>query len=696
MQLKKSESGAALILLVSVIGLFFVLTVASFLLLSAVNQDSSRVASAKIDVALREEALMRAVLQQTALGMEPAANGSSSTWTNIMTAAVNQVLATQYVNPAEIAQIFGPNAPIVVNTGDTGGATLAIFQGYQPAGNQSSEVPNGGTTGVSGLVNPYDPTVQPPELVWVGNPNISAATAATNPLQFFLGSQVSTVGLPNTSPSGRWGVIPFPNIRFGFMQAGSSMVARRVWWRIPVVYQPTNGTVENAGVLRYPPKPANYVISIYEIPSQLPITGNANIQLGLYADGTAWGNTSSAANQVQISGSIYGDSVQLDGGTYSGGISSRGQVNIAQAASVAGQSYTSNNYNDLGVREQADLTRPIGAAPVSVTGDNGKVLLLPILPGQSFFNTAPGVPTAWDLYARPYYHCPIRITISGTNNALNYSGGQINTSGTTGAIQVAISYRPDVSQAPDAMFGVLDPPNASGWTVKTYQQTNNVSGSGFGGSGQLWNTTPGDPNNGKNSGFLIYTSTDSGNPNQDRNILEIDLIQLYAKLGLNPAQCYAIYLQCPASLNPNNPSAQNLGIVLTDASDLAGITTGPALEFSNGFSLVTPQPVYLLGSFNTYPFANGSNPPTSIYASDVRYGIDGAPVQINMTGQISVSQVNESSATPINPLSFSNAAGNSITGAGNTYKLNAITNPRGLPPITRLNLLFTVEKERPN
>jgi hypothetical protein len=243
MRLRRSDSGAALLLLVSTIGLFFVLTIASFLLLSAVNQDSSRVASAKIDVASREDTLMRAVLQQTALGMEPGANGASSSWTTIMTAAVNQVLATQYVNPAEITQIFGANAPITVNTGDTGGATLGIFQGYQPAGDQYSEIPNGGTSGVASLVSPWNQSVQPPELVWVANPNISAVTAVTNPLQFFLGSQVSAIGTASTSQSGRWGNISFPNIRFGLMQAGSQMVARRVWWRIPVVYQPANGTV---------------------------------------------------------------------------------------------------------------------------------------------------------------------------------------------------------------------------------------------------------------------------------------------------------------------------------------------------------------------------------------------------------------------------------------------------------------------
>jgi hypothetical protein len=90
-----------------------------------------------------------------------------------------------------------------------------------------------------------------------------------------------------------------------------------------------------------------------------------------------------------------------------------------------------------------------------------------------------------------------------------------------------------------------------------------------------------------------------------------------------------------------------------------------------------------------------SFPASSVYAPDVRYGMSSAVPQIAIAGQISVSQTSGSS-TAINPLSFSNGANNAITGSGNSYKLNVITNPRLLPPITRLNLLFTVEKEQTN
>jgi hypothetical protein len=57
---------------------------------------------------------------------------------------------------------------------------------------------------------------------------------------------------------------------------------------------------------------------------------------------------------------------------------------------------------------------------VSVAGDNGKVMLVPLLSGNDFYMPSPSAtPSTWDLYARPYYHCPIRITISGTNSNLN-------------------------------------------------------------------------------------------------------------------------------------------------------------------------------------------------------------------------------------------------------------------------------------
>src|SRR6202166_2633848 len=101
LQRKRSECGASLILLVSIIGLAFIVTIAAFLVAASNGQDTARLASAKVDIATREDALMREILQQTATGMLPGTNGvtgANLSWTTIMTTAATNLLATSYVD----------------------------------------------------------------------------------------------------------------------------------------------------------------------------------------------------------------------------------------------------------------------------------------------------------------------------------------------------------------------------------------------------------------------------------------------------------------------------------------------------------------------------------------------------------------------------------------------------------------------
>src|SRR5260370_8863534 len=122
LQGKRSEHGASLILLVSIIGLAFIVTVAAFLVAASDGQDTARLASAKVDVATREDALMREILQQTATGMLPGTNGVTGpilTWTTIMTNAANNLSATTYVNAAKLAALPGLAGVIPENMSDT-------------------------------------------------------------------------------------------------------------------------------------------------------------------------------------------------------------------------------------------------------------------------------------------------------------------------------------------------------------------------------------------------------------------------------------------------------------------------------------------------------------------------------------------------------------------------------------------------
>src|SRR6516225_6420664 len=79
LRLKRSERGEALVVTISIIGLAIIVTAAAFLLRAATGQDTARVASAKVDIATREDTLMRAILQQTATGILPSVQ---SAWTD--------------------------------------------------------------------------------------------------------------------------------------------------------------------------------------------------------------------------------------------------------------------------------------------------------------------------------------------------------------------------------------------------------------------------------------------------------------------------------------------------------------------------------------------------------------------------------------------------------------------------------------
>jgi hypothetical protein len=688
LQRKRSDHGASLILLVSIIGLAFIVTVAALLVAASYSQDRARLASAKVDVATREDALMREILRETAAGLAPGTDTNGVTaapasWTSIMTAATTNLHAISYVDQGELQKlgITGVTTVTTANLGDTGGGNpLDIFQGYTGAPHSAdvpwSEVPFGGTSGLANCVpnlavDPNGNVIDPLLMNW---PGIVSATAGTTPQEFFLGS-LNKAGTPSTQSSGnRWAQLSYPNIRFGYKQPGNSFVARRVWWRIPVVYQPAQPNAEYqaitdpASVNSYKIVQANYVLSVYEIPSQLPISGNANLQIGADSSGTAWGNN------ISVTGSISGNQITLSGGTYNG-VSSRQQVYVANRTTVGGVPYSVDNtgsaFDQPGTRENMAVQNPTAfppgaAAPVSVAGNDGKVLLVPVMPGNNFYMKVPaGTEKPWDLYARPYYRCRIRVIISGTDSNLIYNSltGVTNTT-TAGAITVTIYSSPDSpTPLPDRILGF---PDSSAGPPAVYTQSNLPS-------------------------YMNYTSTDSTVTAPGRNILVIDVGQMVATLGggtlANVApRLYSIYIGSNPTTEPDTPSTpSDPGVAIKGTNDLSA--------FTSGLSIVSNQTLYLLDQFNqvTPQF------PTSLYAPQVRYGISLTNPQVNLTGQVAVVATPAPSPsptpTPVNPLSFTNAQGNSIGLSNTTTTLTGVTDPTKIPPITALNLLFTIEKE---
>jgi hypothetical protein len=313
-----------------------------------------------------------------------------------------------------------------------------------------------------------------------------------------------------------------------------------------------------------------------------------------------------------------------------------------------------------------------------VVGDAGKALLVPVMTGNDFFMAAPGTPTHWDLYARPYYKCRIRIVVSPLvtlDPTLIYSPTRVpQILGTAGNISVKVNSFPDTANTPDAVLGIAD--SAPGWqTPLTYSQPSTTAG---------WSPT---------QTFMTYTSTGTGIAAQDCNILQIDIGKLLTQLACPASQVYSIYIGYNPTVPPDVGTSSKppaLGIAITGCGDLSA--------FTNGLSIVSKHRLYLIGDFNYVPPPSTYVPisKTSIYAPDVRYGISGVAPQLAITGRVSVGLVTPGTTAVVNPLSFSNGANAPISPANNTFILSEATTPSMIPPITRLNLLFTIEKERTN
>lgn len=680
LQPKKNERGEAVLLTVALVGFAVLATTAALLMSASLSQANSRVTTAKIDIDLREDVLVRAILQQTAQGMLPDAAGNYTSWNGILTAAVNQVHAVSYADPEELAKVFPSGTPTMSTLGDTGQTTLAVFKGYQ-----GSETPFGGSKGLENFDPDYDAMTEPAWYGWPSTNYWDSTTAVNNPFPFFTGSQYnggSSTVLATFNPTYRWQQMTFPNIRLSYKKPGDTFVARHVWWKLPICFQTTQqmaGATVPKGTPRFPAVTHNYILSVYEVPSQLPITGNVPIEVGRNPDGTSWGNTGS----VQINGPIFGDQIRLYGGTYGDTLSARRQLDVVNSSTVLGEVFADDGYQNFGQRELHDANRtatyatnsgtvPV-YAPLSDASDTGKTIIVPILPGDDFLKPAPGgVPTNWDLYARPYYKSQLRILISEWDSTANDGDG---------IYDFTVYLAPDSSTPSDAvlplnvMFGIPD----NNLQVRSLRFTQGVTGM--------------TDNLSQAAGLLTQLP---GIPGQ--NAARFDLSKLAAFLSdqlstqASPnTLVHAIYI----GVNANSPYAgtlKGLPICVANGADLSAYTCG--------LSIVTPLTLAFLDNFNITPLASPYDssdpyPPVSVYAKQILYGFTTLNAQVNFNGRIEVDSPGNVSRGTINPLSFrSGGSGNIVGSAGSTYNLNQINNVNMVPPITRVTWILTMDRIR--
>ena len=124
----------------------------------------------------------------------------------------------------------------------------------------------------------------------------------------------------------KFNLLTYPKINFGYAKPGDNFVAKRNWWAFSVdVGNNDSGTTNLARSKR------NFVLSIYEIPSQLSISASSFMSLGEYASGQAW-----LGGQVNIDGGVFAGRAEVRGNTPLAAIASRRSINLAADANIGG------------------------------------------------------------------------------------------------------------------------------------------------------------------------------------------------------------------------------------------------------------------------------------------------------------------------------------------------------------------------
>jgi hypothetical protein len=459
----------------------------------------------------------------------------------------------------------------------------------------------------------------------------------------------------------------------------------------------------------------DFIVSIYEIPSQLAISAEAFTKLGTHADGTPWQHTS-------IEGGIYSTRAQVESGMHLDRLSARRGLTLGGDVTV-GENQLNGNPFTPGVREQFEVTNGT-FMPVTMASEAGRAAFVPINRGNSFFDrfahtaeTNVLSATTWNNYSIGALQCAMRLDVTAVRSAADrtptalrfqyFKGGArqildipLNTVNLAGLPPGYVKVADEggsftFTQLVDVAYGA-----AGGWAFRT----------GVTGPISFNNATFGDPLVGTfKSGyfratypfevkllhgskpsiavyperfpaFLAALGADSTAVNNSL-VINVD----YSTTGFNDPN-FIPKIPCTNS---------DYGVLLTECDDLTA--------FTKGFSLVTNLRLYIGDDFNvvatTPPAGSGLPspfyPPTSLFAPERRYGTDFDPFKVQIAGQIGHLKGDDGTTNnPVHLLDLKMASETTASAGDIDVNLRPITHPAELPPITMMNWLVMVEERR--
>jgi hypothetical protein len=728
----------SLLVVLSTATLLTLLTVAAYKRASDAHSVQTK-AQLRVDYAEKEESILRSVLtitpNRTIRAMQTGSNSNASartavSWQQIFSDALDLANARSSVSTAMRANINAPGLQIA-NSGDSAlGSPAAIFSAIPP------------TTGlVAPGLNRSFGAGYPASLSC--NHTATSSNDALYPI--ISDYKYDPLAPANFGPQfdnrSKFGLLKYPKINFGYAKPGENFVAKRNWWAFSV---DVGGS--DAALTRTATTKRDYVLSIYEIPSQLAISAASFMSLGKYESGDAWEN-------VKITGGMFVGTAEVAGGgttTYDALASRRGMT-FESGAAIGGETFISDPFA-AGAREayQVDPTKIL---PVSLASESGRATFIPISRGREMNGNQPVYPffdrfanpaesnvlssTSWNNYSSGSMQCAMRLTVTQVVSAINQTptmlefeyfpptGDRVSpmkvpqdnsffTSLPPGYVEVCSendSY--SLPGTVDVAYGIN---NGSGRTGFTFRQ-------GLSGTIRFDNSTFGDPIVGQvKKGYIRPRAPFEVKPLASGQtciaVYPERFPTFLAAIGAaTTARNHSLVVNVDyTNIGPTYPLRPQIdpcrdlldyGLILQECADLTG--------FTKGFSLVTNLRLYFGDDFNVVPTtpptgytpavtaANPTGnfmPPCSLFAPEKRYGVDVNPFGVSLSGQIgSLAQgdkINTADAAPklIRPLDSKNMAGTVIASDRIEVNLSPLLHPAELPPVTMMNWLVLLEERR--
>ena len=513
------------------------------------------------------------------------------------------------------------------------------------------------------------------------------------------------VGL-STTDYPDFNLIPYPDIDFGYAKPGDMFLAKRNWWAFRMNLAEHDDSITKLSRLE-----RTFVLSVYEIPSQLPISGSAFMALGQHENGQAWDN-------VTISGNVFASRAVVEGSTSLSSLSSRRGFELSEDATIGGQSFTQNPMAP-GVRESYRVTDG-DFFPISVSSDSGRAAFVPINRGKDYFDrfshsteTATISPTTWNEYSVGALECAMRLDISDCVSATDPTPTELTFSYFQGGLRqsLVLPLNNGAAGSLPAGYTYVAQENETASFPEPVDLAYGKNGffffkSGVSGTIRFDNDTFGDP--------LVGTLKDGYSkpryPFEVKNLISGKVcIAVYPErfkdfmdaigaddLDINHSLVVNVdYLGSTKLNKPTIPSTINdYGVILNECADLT--------DFTKGFSIVTNLRLHIGDDFNVTPMSPPAGftppsgtfyPPASLFTPEKRYGVDFDPFEVELIGQVG-SMASENATNPVRPLDATAVSGAGMLANRIKMNLSTISHPAELPPITMKNWLIVLEEKR--